>query len=188
MNTKWLDSREHLLLYAGRKNTANEVTSLEAGCLSLVMVTKPKNVGTKAEFEKLDYFEQECWKLEVKSYNDVKMKTKNNLSSVSSVIWGQLTKGFQNRIIADSGFAFTKQSKDALRMRSLVDKTCNMTSKIDHYPTQLCESTCMLQELRGKKLSLSNYYDHFKQCIESTELVRFAMDSALHRLALLNRK
>ena len=39
-------------------------------------MTKPKNTGTMAEFEKLDYFEQESWKLEMKSYNDVKMKTK----------------------------------------------------------------------------------------------------------------
>ena len=75
MNTKWLDSREQLLSYVGRKYTANEVTPLEGGSLAFDMVTKPKNVGAEAEFEKLDYFEQESWKLELKSYNDVKMKT-----------------------------------------------------------------------------------------------------------------
>ena len=152
MNTKWLDSREQLLSYVGHKYTANEVASLEAGSLALITVSKLKNVGTKAEFEKLDYFEQESWKLEMKSYNDIKMKTndikmktKNNLSSVYSGIWSQLTKGLQNCIMVDSGFTFTKETKDALRLLSLVDKACNMTSEMDHYPTQLCESSCMLQ-------------------------------------------
>ena len=58
MNTKWLNSKEQLLLYVGRKYTANKVSSLEAGVLSLVTVSTPKDVDTKAEFEALTYFEQ----------------------------------------------------------------------------------------------------------------------------------
>ena len=58
LNTKWLDSREHHLSYVGHKYTANEVTSLENGGLSLVPVSKPKNVDTKAEFRMLSYYEQ----------------------------------------------------------------------------------------------------------------------------------
>ena len=99
-----------------------------------------------------------------------------------------MTKGNQNRIMADSGFRVTKESKDPLRLLSLVDKACNMTSEIDHYPTQLCESTCMLHELRGNKLTLSNYCDHFKQRIKSAELAGFDMDGAKYRIALLKRK
>ena len=97
-------------------------------------MSTPNDVGTKAEFEALTNFEQEFWKLEIKSYNDVEMKTKK-LLSVYSVIWGQLTKGLQNPIMADSSFTYIKETKDAIRLLGLVDKTCNMTSKTDHFAT-----------------------------------------------------
>ena len=59
MNTKWLDSKEQLLSYVGRKYTVNEVSSLEASVLSLVTMSTPKDLGTKVEFEALTYFEQD---------------------------------------------------------------------------------------------------------------------------------
>ena len=94
---------------------------MEAGVLALVTVSTPKDVDTKAEFEALTYFEQESWKFEMKSYNDVKMKTKKKLLSVYFVIWGQLTKGLQNRIMADSSFTYIKETEDAIRLLGLVD-------------------------------------------------------------------
>ena len=90
--------------------------------------------------------------------------------------------------MAVSSFTYIRETKDAVRLLGLVDKACNMTSKIEHFATQLCESTCILQELRGSKLTLSKYYDHFKQRIKSTELTGFAMDAAKCRVAILKRE
>ena len=73
-------------------------------------------------------------------------------------------------------------------MLGLVDKTCNMTSEINHLATQLCKFTCILQELRGNKLDLSKYYDHFKQHIKSAELAGFVIDGSKYRVAMLKRK
>ena len=151
-------------------------------------MSKPKNVGTKVQFEMLSYYKQESWKLEMKNYNDVKMKLKNNLSSVYSVIWGQLTKELQDCIIADSDYTFIKETKVAIKLLCLVNKTCNMTLEINHFPTQLCESSCMMQEFKGNKLTSSNYYDHFKQHIKSAELAGFSMDGSKYRVALLKQK
>lgn len=160
---------------------------MDNGGLSLVTVSKPKTVSTKVEFEMLSYFEQESRKFEMKSYNNIKMKLKNNPSSVYLVIWVQLTKGLQNHIIAHSDYTFVKQRKDAIKkLLGLVDKTCNMTSKIDNFSTQLCESMCMMSELKGNKLNLSNYYDHFKQRIKSADLAGFSVDSVKFMIALLD--
>eukprot|EP00536_Pseudo-nitzschia_multiseries_P010272 jgi/Psemu1/25476/gm1.25476_g len=153
MNTKWLNSKEKLLNYIGKRYSMSEASSIEKGRLILIGITKPDEIKAKKVFGKMYFHLQEEWKLNMKRYNETTALVNQNLTSCYAIIWGQLTQTLRNKIKAESDFDNIDNEKNSPKLFALVTKICNQTATIDHQPTAIVTSLYTMIGLNGLNMT-----------------------------------
>ena len=114
MASKCLLSREALLLYAGKTYTTSEKLSLKKGTTMVVGIIPPKTNYTQVKLDALTPYERENWKLSLKRYNKAQAKVPMNLTSLYSVLWGQIKRPQAYKT----------------RSRQMITKRTSMTSQV----------------------------------------------------------
>ena len=176
MNSKYVTSKEKLLSFIGKKYTMSETTSIDNETPSLIGIILPKQLK-KADFDALEFFEQEEWKLEIKRYSNANALLVKNLSSCYAIIWGQCSNSLKNRIKAHTLYKATNNTKDSCSLFKIITKICNRVSTIDHVPTSFVESLYSLMDMSGDKMSLSDYYEHFTARRRAASSIGLTFDS-----------
>ena len=85
MNSKYVTSKEKLLSFIGKKYIMSESTSIDREIPSLIGIRVPALLK-KTDYDALEFFEQEDWKLEIKRYSNAKALLVKNLSSCYAII------------------------------------------------------------------------------------------------------
>ena len=176
MNSKYVTSKEKLLSFIGKKYTMSESTSIDKETPSLIGIILPKQLK-KADFDALEFFEQEEWKLEIKRYSNANALLVKNLSSCYAIIWGQCSNSLKNRIKAHTLYKTTDKTKDSCSLFKIITTICNRVSTIDHVPTSFVESLYSLMDMSGDKMSLSDYYEHFTARRRAASSIGLTFDS-----------
>jgi hypothetical protein len=170
MDAKFVTSKEHILNHIGNKYSSSEEVSLEKNSVTLLGHTEPKKHSDKVEFEKLPFWEQEQWKIDMKRYTDMNATVKKNLTACYAILWGQMTTILQNHMKRDPSYGVIDGKRDAPALLALMNDVCNKTSNIDHYMTRSMEALYSITQLSGTKMSLGDYYKHFVSKRKTTEM------------------
>ena len=173
MGARCLLSREAFLLYAGKTYTASEKVSLKKGVITVIGIKPPNKTFTKDQLDKLSPFDKEEWRLNMKRYNEAEAKITFNLSSLYSVLWGQMTTTLRNKVKANKLFEDVEDEQDCIGLLGLIESTCSSTTAITHLPTKMIDQLFDLMGLSGNNMNLGDYYEHF------TEKLRIARATGL---------
>ena len=176
MAARCMLSREAFLLYAGKTYSASEKISLKKGRITVIGIKAPKKDYTEAQLKALTPYEKEIWRLNMKRYNEAEAKVNLNLSSLYSVLWGQLTTNLRNKIKADDIYDEVEEEQDCIALLQLIEITCNSSCVISHFPSRMVDQVFDIITLSGNKMSLADYYEHFTEKIKVAQMagVNFA--------------
>jgi uncharacterized LabA/DUF88 family protein len=154
MDVKFMTSKEHLLNYIGKKYSSSEEVSIKNNQVTLLGHVQPEKHKIKSKFEKLEFWVQEQWQIDMKRYTDMMQTLNKNLTSCYAIFWGHQLK-------RESTYKQIDIDRDAPELFALITTVCNKTSNIDHYMMRSIDSLYSITELSGSKMSLGDFYKHF---------------------------
>ena len=185
MDTKFVTSKEHILNYIGKKYSSSEEVSLEKGKVVLLGHTQPTKYNDRAAFEKLPFWEQEQWKIDMKRYTEMKATLNKNLTACYAIIWGQMNDTLQNHVKRDPSYAAIDATRNGPELLTLVSNVCNKTSNIDHFMTRSTDALYAITQLSGTKMSLGDYYKHFVSKRKTAEITGLNFGSSKQQDGIL---
>ena len=160
MDSKYITTKEHVLNYIGKKYTASEEVSIEKNSVQL-LGRKPPTKHTQTEYDALDLWEKESWKVDIKRYAEMKDTLEKNLTACYAIIWGQMSNTLRNQVCREATFKNIEDERDAPGLFNLIGLICNKTTTITHYPTRMLEALQLVLTLSGDKMNLADYYKYF---------------------------
>ena len=160
MDTKFVTSKEHLLIYIAKKYSASEEVSLENGKPTLLGVTSPSKI-TDTEYNKLGVIEKERIKITLKRHVEASDLLLKNLTACYAIIWGQLTENLKNHLRRDSTFADIHAQRNSPELFALMGSICTRTVGIDHAASKVMDHLYSIMTLSGDKMGLSDFYKQF---------------------------
>ena len=180
-----LKSKEAFISYMGRKCGASEKQSLEKGKLTLVGMDQPDRLTNKEEFEKLDYFDQEEWRIDMKNYKARKDVVTRNLAKGYSILWDQCDVALKRKIKVHPDYVTAKDKDNVMSLLTIISEICNSTSTVTHYTARMMEALYNLLYVDGNKHSLTDYMTYFEERSKAALACGIHFDSEGHKDSIL---
>ena len=185
MGEMCLKSKEAFISYMGRKCGASEKQSLEKGVLTIVGSKHPTKFKNKTDFENLDYYEQEKWRIAIKNYEAKSDRVANNLARSYSILWDQCDVVLKRKIKLHHKYETVKDEEDVMTLLSIISEICNSTSTVTHYTARMVESLYNLLLVDGNKHSLTDYTTYFEERAKAATACGVIFHSEGHQKSIL---
>ena len=94
---------------------------------------QPLKLAEKKASKALDYFGQEEWRINMKSYEAKKDRVADNLAQGYAILWDQCKLPLKEKIRAHHNCLTAKDENDVITLLNINLEICNSTSTVTHY-------------------------------------------------------
>ena len=170
---KWMTSRQKFINYAGKTYGGNEETSLEKRDITIITMDEPiepveSDLTGLTKLKK--GFTINNYSRDYKVYMDLHLKTKNNLTKLYKVLWGQCDPIMKNKIKGDPRYTLTDAMKSSIELLSIIETICEQGDITKNKRVQrLAAMKKVLTFRQHDEMDLGEYLEKFEILVSVAE-------------------
>ena len=170
---KWMTSRQKFIDYAGKTYGGNEETSLVKRDITIITMDEPIE-PVESDLTGLTKLKREFtinnYSRDYKVYMDLHLKTKNNLTKLYKVLWGQCDPIMKNKIKGDPRYTLADAMKSSIELLSIIETICEQGDITKNKRVQrLAAMKKVLTFRQHDEMDLGEYLEKFEILVSVAE-------------------